>query len=234
MNELTVFEKEEFGQVRIVDQAGEPWFVANDIASALEYENLSRDVQRHCKHVKLLKSTAAVPLTDSPRGINIIPESDVYRLIMRSNLPKAAEFQDWVCEEVLPAIRKTGQYAVQNLSPAEYLLQQAQLMVEVERRSKEALEVANQQKDRLDQIETAINYFTVIGYSVVYHKGSMPLKKAQSLGIKAAAYCKIHKVEIGDTIDQRFGRVNTYPKWVLDIIFEREGVGSNYLPNPSP
>ena len=51
-------------------------------------------------------------MTDSPRGISIIPESDVYRLIMRSNLPNAERFQNWVVEEVLPSIRKTGNYSM--------------------------------------------------------------------------------------------------------------------------
>lgn len=69
-------------------------------------------VATHCKYAKLFKGTESVPLTESPRGINIIPESDVYRLVMRSKLPSAERFQDWVCEDVLPSIRKTGQYSM--------------------------------------------------------------------------------------------------------------------------
>lgn len=106
--ELRIFEKAEFGSVRVVMKGGEPWFVASDVAKALGYENPSRDVQRHCKKVNKITQT-----TDSvvpPLTVLIIPESDVYRLVMRSNLPAATEFQDWICEEVVPSIRKTGGY----------------------------------------------------------------------------------------------------------------------------
>ena len=106
--ELKIFEKSEFGSVRVIMKDGEPWFVASDVAKALGYENPSRDVQRHCKKVNKITQT-----TDSvvpPLTVLIIPESDVYRLVMRSNLPAAVEFQDWICEEVIPSIRRTGQY----------------------------------------------------------------------------------------------------------------------------
>ena len=74
--------------------------------------NGSRDIQRHCKRAKLLKSTETDVLEIPPRGLLIIPESDLYRLIMRSNMPDAERFQDWVMEEVLPKIRKHGGYIV--------------------------------------------------------------------------------------------------------------------------
>ena len=106
--ELKIFEKSEFGSVRVIMKDGEPWFVASDVAKALGYENPSRDVQRHCKKVNKFTQT-----TDSvvpPLTVLIIPESDVYRLVMRSNLPAAVEFQDWICDEVIPSIRRTGGY----------------------------------------------------------------------------------------------------------------------------
>lgn len=96
MNELQIFEKAEFGKVRIVMRNGEPWFVARDVAVALGYADPADAIQRHCK--KINDSNMGVsPSVPSPK---IIPESDVYRLVMRSNLPTAIEFQDWVCEEV--------------------------------------------------------------------------------------------------------------------------------------
>ena len=72
----------------------------------------ARDVQRHCKKVnKITQPSESLPSVKCPPTfINIIPESDVYRLVMRSNLPRAVEFQDWICEEVIPSIRKTGGY----------------------------------------------------------------------------------------------------------------------------
>ena len=108
-NDLSIFSNEEFGSVRVIVQDGEPWFIASDVAKALGYERPNDAVNTHCKKVNKFS------YGDSPRGAqpyNIIPESDVYRLIMRSNLPNAERFQDWVVEEVLPSIRKTGSYSM--------------------------------------------------------------------------------------------------------------------------
>ena len=101
---MKIFENDEFGQVRVVDQSGEPWFIAVDVAKSLGYEKPNNAVNQHCKKVNKI----SCPKSGQP--YNIIPESDVYRLIMRSNLPTAERFQDWVCEEVLPDIRKHGFY----------------------------------------------------------------------------------------------------------------------------
>lgn len=112
MSEIKIFDNREFGSVRVVNKDGEPWFVASDVAKALGYERPADAVNAHCKKVNKIsqycdsENRKQVP----PVNFNIIPESDVYRLIMRSNLPSAEKFQDWVCEEVLPAIRKTGMY----------------------------------------------------------------------------------------------------------------------------
>lgn len=109
---IKIFERQEFGQVRVVDVNGEPWFVASDIAKALGYERPNDAVNTHCKKVNKFS------YGDMPQGAqpyNIIPESDVYRLVMRSNLPDAERFQDWVVEEVLPSIRRAGGYGQWNL-----------------------------------------------------------------------------------------------------------------------
>lgn len=111
MSEMQIFEKAEFGKVRVVEHEGQPWFVASDVAKSLGYADPSRAVVEHCK--KQVKSTKLVNNqygNSTPLNQSIIPESDVYRLVMRSNLPSAKKFQDWVVEEVLPSIRKFGGY----------------------------------------------------------------------------------------------------------------------------
>ena len=120
MSGLQIFQSNEVGSVRVVEHEGEPWFVASDVAKALGYERPNDAVNAHCK--KMNKFSYG----NSPQGAmpyNIIPESDVYRLVMRSNLPSAVEFQDWICEEVIPSIRRTGGYGVPALpnfrNPAE-------------------------------------------------------------------------------------------------------------------
>jgi prophage antirepressor-like protein len=102
--------------VRTLVENGQTWFVGRDIASLLGYAKPDKEIQRSCKHTKLFKGTNLVHLNhfkglgNTPRGLLIIPESDVWRLIIRSTLPKAQEIENWIMSEVLPAIRKTGKY----------------------------------------------------------------------------------------------------------------------------
>ena len=109
-NGMMIFEKAEFGKVRVVRKSGTFWFVAKDVAEALGYRNSSEAVRDNCKYVEILKSSHELLLDIPSRGLQIIPESDLYRLVMKSQLPSAEKFQDWVVEEVLPSIRKTGGY----------------------------------------------------------------------------------------------------------------------------
>lgn len=114
---LAIFNSPEFGSVRGFLRGGEPWFVASDVAKALGYNNPAEAVRDNCKYAELLKTSQTLVLDVPSRGLLIIPESDVYALIFRSNLPKAEDFRRWVCEEVLPSIRKTGSYALPAAQP---------------------------------------------------------------------------------------------------------------------
>lgn len=114
------FSNQDFGSVRVVDVCGKPMFVANDIAKALGYAIPKDAIKQHCrkgvKHLLPCKSGSYTNreglIVEIVKDVNtvIIPESDVYRLIMRSNLPSAERFQDWVCEEVIPSVREHGVY----------------------------------------------------------------------------------------------------------------------------
>ncbi len=100
MNELKVFESEEFGQVRMVEIDGKPYFVAKDVAKALGYSNPRDAISRHCKGVVKRDS-----FKEGGQEIALIPEGDIYRLIIKSKLPTAEKFERWVFDEVLPSIR---------------------------------------------------------------------------------------------------------------------------------
>lgn len=108
MDDIQIFKNEVFGEVRVVGTNEEPLFCAKDVATALGYSDTADAIQRHCKSGKKV----FCPHKNGMGGTNMvyIPEKDVYRLIMRSNLPNAEQFQDWVCDEVLPSIRKHGGY----------------------------------------------------------------------------------------------------------------------------
>lgn len=102
----------ENNEVRTIVREGEPWFVASDVAKALGYTNPTKAVQDHCNYVKSLSPNESLGLTGQGNSVKIIPEADVYALIFGSKLPNAAKFRDWVFTEVLPAIRKTGKFAI--------------------------------------------------------------------------------------------------------------------------
>lgn len=99
-------------EIRVIDRHGEPWFIARDVARALGYVDTDDACRRFCKSLKMLKAGDSPGLNLPPRGLAIIPEHDVYRLIMRSRLPSAERFEELVVGEILPSIRKTGSYGL--------------------------------------------------------------------------------------------------------------------------
>lgn len=108
--QLQIFEYKGNGdtnRVRTVEIDGEIWFVGFDVANVLGYIRPSDAVRQHCKH------TVKHRISDN-QGVEheylVIPESDVYRLIIKSQLPKAEKFENWLFSEVIPTIRKTGRY----------------------------------------------------------------------------------------------------------------------------
>lgn len=111
MNELTVFENSEFGSVRTVDIDGKIYFVGSDVAKALGYAIPHKAVQTHCKGV--LKRN--IPTNSGNQDVLVITEGDMYRLISKSKLKSAERFEEWVFDEVLPTIRKTGAYGQKRL-----------------------------------------------------------------------------------------------------------------------
>lgn len=106
-NTPTVFRNEIFGQIRVIMKNNEPMFVAKDVAGALGYVKPPNAVARHCKKAQSIGVTETGTLDPQTQ---LIPESDVYRLIMRSNLSSVERFQDWVTEEILPSVRQHGFY----------------------------------------------------------------------------------------------------------------------------
>ena len=111
MNELQVFENENFGQVRMLVQNDEPWFVGKDVAEALRYVKARNAIAAHVDD----EDKKDAPIQGDLGGtqqMTIINESGLYSLILSSKLPKAKEFKRWVTSEVLPSIRKTGSYSV--------------------------------------------------------------------------------------------------------------------------
>ena len=106
--DVKTFQHPNFGNVRtVMDKVNDKvLFCGKDVATALGYKDPAQAIRDFCKGVVILTT----PSKGGPQRMKFIPESDIYRLVMRSKLPEAEKFQDWVCEEVLPQIRRTGGY----------------------------------------------------------------------------------------------------------------------------
>lgn len=137
---IKVFENEQFGKVRIaMNESNEPLFCLSDVAKALGYSNPAKAVIDHCKGVTVLET----PTQSGVQAIKYGKESEVYRLTMKSKLPDAEKFQDWVCDEVLPSIRKHGAYMTQEtlekaLTSPDFLIQLATNLKEEKQKRIEA------------------------------------------------------------------------------------------------
>ena len=130
MNELKIFNNQEFGQIRVLEKDGEPWFVAKDVSDTLGYDQTSNMVKRLDEEDFISSKLDGM----SMKSI-LINESGLYTAILGSQLPTAKKFKRWVTSEVLPSIRKHGAYIPQELSP------QLQLLINMEMKQKQ-LEVA--------------------------------------------------------------------------------------------
>lgn len=117
MNEIKIFENAEFGSVRTAEVDGKTYFCGNDIATALGYKQPADAIRNHCKGVYEIST----PTNSGKQMMKYITEGDVYRLITHSKLPEAEKFERWVFDEVLPTIRKTGSYSI-NQKPDSYMI----------------------------------------------------------------------------------------------------------------
>lgn len=167
-------------QVRVVDVSGDAWFVAADVAAVLGYSNPRDAVSKHCKGV----AKYDIPTSGGYQHVSILNESDVFRLIMRSNMPSADAFQDWVFEDVLPSIRKNGGYiAGQENDDPELIMAKALQVAQsvIERKSlelKKANETIALQAPKVEFVEKYIDSST----------GSLGFRKvAKLLNVKEPA-----------------------------------------------
>jgi len=108
MLQPTLFTSPRFGVVRTLSQEDKPLFCGYDVAKALNYARPSEAVRRHCKHTLKQRIPNMLGVV---ADILFIPEGDVYRLIIKSKMPEAAQFETWVFDEVLPSIRRNGGFA---------------------------------------------------------------------------------------------------------------------------
>ncbi|KAA0789666.1 phage antirepressor [Bacillus cereus] len=150
MNQLQVFNNEEFGQVRTVTQGEDVWFVAKDVCDVLEIGNITKTMSRLDEDD--FTTSKVVDSQGRSQEMFIINESGLYSLIMTSRKPQAKAFKKWVTSEVLPSIRKHGAYMTPNTINA--LLQDPDLIIGLAsqlKQEQQARQVAEQKNLMLTQ-----------------------------------------------------------------------------------
>lgn len=112
MNKIQEFFSEQFGTIRTVNLDGVIFFYGIDIAKALGYSNASKAVTTHCKRIvtKVLETSNSQNGKTVKGKVSLISKSDIYRLIVKSKLESADQFESWIFDEILPRIESTGAY----------------------------------------------------------------------------------------------------------------------------
>ncbi len=116
MNDLKIFENHQFGEIRVIEQDGEPWFVAADVCRALGLEQITRAMDRLDDDEGGLVKVTHPQSPTKTMDVNAVNEPGLYHLVLCSNKPEAKAFKRWITHEVIPAIRRTGSYTVPNMS----------------------------------------------------------------------------------------------------------------------
>lgn len=127
MSNIATIYHAQFGAIRQFTTNGKPWFNAVDVCNALGYKNSRKAILDNCRNetpyvTKRYTGVQTGIKADGTPAIQqvettFIDEGNLYRLILRSKLPAARQFEDWVCDEVLPAIRKHGSYSTARFEP---------------------------------------------------------------------------------------------------------------------
>lgn len=202
MNTPQIFNFEQ-NEVRTFVENEVPYFVANDVAKTLGYKNPSKATNDHCK--KAIETWGNDSLGRRQK-FKIIPESDVYRLIIKSNLPSAEKFESWVMEEVLPQIRKHGMYATDEL------VDNPDLLIEVATKLKEEKTLRLIAEQRVNELQPKADYYD----RILNNKGLVTVSTiAKNYGMSAVSFNKLlHELGI------QFNQSGT---WLLYSKFQDKG-----------
>lgn len=187
MNDIQIFNNPEFGEIRTIDQNGEPWFVGKDVATALGYKDTVNAIKSHVDEQDKRGWQITTP-SGEQRG-TIINESGLYSLCFSSKLEGAVKFKRWVTSEVLPQIRKTGSYMLPKMT-----------------KEMQAIFLLDNRTAQLDQRVTALENNSVIDYgqqqtlkNAVNHRvvtevlGGKDSPAYEDTHVRGMVYCELNK-----------------------------------------
>ena len=150
MNDLQIFNNEEFGEIRTITKDGEPYFVGRDVAEILGYSNSRKALADHVDEED--KGVTKCDTLGGTQEMTVINESGLYSLILGSKLPTARRFKRWVTSEVLPSIRKNGGYIAgqETLSDEELM---AKALLVANNKIAERDKIIEQKQARIEQMK---------------------------------------------------------------------------------
>ena len=219
MNELQIFNNEEFGEVRTALVNEEPMFCLIDICKALEIKNAT-DVAKRLDEDELTR----LNLGSRAGETNFITESGLYAVILRSDKPNAKKFRKWVTSEVLPSIRKTGSYG-KPMTTAEKIQLLAQGNEELNER-------VDKVEDKIDSLE---NDMPLYGCEIDEIQKSVRKKGVEVLGGKQSeAYkdrsirCQVYQ-DIYSQLKREYGCVSSYKSIKRKYVSEVQEWIDNYV-----
>lgn len=188
MANIQIFTSPEFGDIRTVDQNGEPWFVGKDVAAALGYakpENaLAAHVDEQDKTTTLIQGDGS----NYKSKTTVINESGLYSLIFGSKLEGAVRFKRWVTSEVLPTLRKTGSYMMPKLSKE----LQALFLLD-DRTQRQEQRITALENNMVVDYDQQLSLKNAVNHVVVEALGG---KNAPAYGdshVRGMVYCEINK-----------------------------------------
>lgn len=190
-NEIKIFDNPQFGEIRTAGTSEKPLFCLADVCRVLDLQVTPTKNRLKPDGVSLIK---VIDSLGREQEATFITEQNLYKVIMRSDKPQAEPFQDWVCGEVLPSIRKTGSYSAgQQLSPSELILKLAQINVENERKMKAIEEKQATIEREIEEIKqrtvTDLHRSTIVAYVSRYNI-KLDVKYYGAMGRKASSICK--------------------------------------------
>lgn len=205
---IKVFANEQFGKIRVAGTSEEPLFCLSDVAKALGYANPAKAVIDHCKRVYILET----PTNGGVQKIKYGKEGQVYRLIMRAKTDGADSFQDWVTDEVLPSIRKTGSY---NSIPKTFS--------EALRLAANQQELIEKQQQQLLEQKPKVKYFD----DLVDRKLNLCFRDtAKEIGVKQSEFIK-WLIDNNYIYRDSHGKIKPYSQYCGDLFELKEWNSTN-------
>lgn len=208
MSDIQIFKNANFGEVRVTEVNGNPMFCLVDVCRVLDLSNPTRVKSR----IEDDLTTSAVIYDSLGRAQNatFINEDALYDVIFDSRKPEARAFRKWVTSDVLPTLRKTGEYRLSSHRPATYAEALRQLADEVEQRERTQLLL----EQKTEQLDESKEWYSIKRYAKEH---GLNWRKISWRALKAIS--AEHDLEVKKIFDGNYGEVNLYHRKAFAILY---------------